>query len=220
MTDRLSQSAFDGPAALESIRECQAVHSEVSSPIRDVHPLAAVFNVVIAVGVAALFFICGPSAISGLVVAVTVNTVERSTEWAVPHVGKERREVIAPAVAHGDTPTAVSGIRLVTRLEATLLGSGPGAMLPRAGQSVRGVLTGAPLSTNTAATLRPSRCQTPTHHVNLASATTPASPSERAAAISATTKYDESSECYPRQVDGQHFLIINQISPVGVIVHG
>ncbi len=52
---------------------------------------------------------------------VVVNTLQGKTRWATPHIGKESRVAIAPAVADSDVARAVVGEIFSIRVSAAVL---------------------------------------------------------------------------------------------------
>src|SRR5665213_482869 len=71
----------------------------------------------------------GPNAVAWLIVAVVVLAFERQASRTRPHVAVERRDIVAPLVAHRDAASAVVLVVLVVGVVATVLRAAPCAVL-------------------------------------------------------------------------------------------
>ena len=78
-----------------------------------------------------------PSAVVGRVGAVVIDPFQREAARSWPHVGTERREVVAPFVAHGDPAPAVVVVVGVSRIEASIFRGSPDHVFGRAAASAR-----------------------------------------------------------------------------------
>lgn len=77
---------------------------------------AEMCNVMTLARVVALGVAGRPSAVTGLIVAVYIDTIKRVAHWARPHISQEDREIMDPFGAHGDTaPAVVPEVRIVSR---------------------------------------------------------------------------------------------------------
>ena len=88
--------------------------------------------------IVALLFSCSPSAITGLVVSIVVDSFKR-VHWrrTLPHVGKEVVEGFQPAVANRDSTATVVFERLAFWSQAAALHSKPDGVLISSAGSVR-----------------------------------------------------------------------------------
>jgi hypothetical protein len=78
-----------------------------------------------------------PAAIRRFVMSVAVNAIKRASDWPIPHVSEERREVVLPLGAHGDSPSSVVSKVLRGSAEAPLLSLLPHRELRGVTHSVR-----------------------------------------------------------------------------------
>ena len=92
-----------------SLVEAKGINAGFLRPIRNAQSLPVVRKLDVSSGVARLLCWCCPAAISWLVALVVVDAIYRHSCRPFAHVGEERREV-APAVAHRDATSAISGI--------------------------------------------------------------------------------------------------------------
>lgn len=81
-------------------------------------------HIAIAPGVLVLLFLRLPLAVTGLIVAVVVDTANAVIRWRVPHVLKEGMDAV-PSLADGDAPAAVVAVVIVTGVIAALLHGNP-----------------------------------------------------------------------------------------------
>ena len=119
--------------------------------LRQRHPFTFVHHIAALTRVIALHVTTSPSAILRRIGAIHVNTVQRVSLRARPHVGQELRKRILPRVNHIDAATAVIRIVVVVGAIAAQLRRTPRHILWRIrsirrravrGESVRGRLSG------------------------------------------------------------------------------
>src|ERR1051325_7891617 len=116
---RLEDGHFRLPSSQDPTAKRALVDSRYPRPIGDDPAFAADLEKVNARGISPLLYLRCPPHVSGLVVPVVVDAVERVLAGrSAPDVGKEALERLAPAIAHRDTATAVSVKRLMLRVEA------------------------------------------------------------------------------------------------------
>lgn len=136
--ERLCQSTFSGPAALETLQQNQAVDTALIRPTLKCLTLTSVLNEVIAPGVSVLLSLCRPvavfSAVSSRVVSAFDGMAGRRTK---AHVSQEGREVTAPLIADRNTSAAVILERLILWLVTTAQHALPRLILGRRGFSSR-----------------------------------------------------------------------------------
>lgn len=69
-----------------------------------------------------------PAAVTRLVVAVVVNTVDRASAWTFSHIRQEVQEVGAPAIADRDSSSTVVAVRSVSTVVAPAVHRAPGGV--------------------------------------------------------------------------------------------
>lgn len=135
----IRQSIFHGPSSeKDAMPHLNPVHTEILAD----RSKRALFSVVHDKNsptlVSRLFGAGGPTAVTWLVGAIVVDAVHRVVAtWPRPHVGSERREIIAPAITHGNPSAAVPRIGDLLGVQASVLYRRPDLVLQRSGLSVR-----------------------------------------------------------------------------------
>jgi|GEM_PF-6768896 len=110
---------------------------------------------VVVASIVRLLFARRPTAISRLVVAVVVDTLDRMLRrGARPHVSEEFRKILSPTVGHGDPSATVAMVIRVMLFVATTLGVEPRLILGGAGAPVSARIEGPLLSIEATAALR------------------------------------------------------------------
>lgn len=106
----LAQGALNGPLSPHQAQP-QGAHrpAAFTRPLGNVFGLALVSDWTIPARVVRLGAWRGPSAVAWFVVSVIVPAIQCQARRALTHVSKERREVMTPTVAHGNTACAIRG---------------------------------------------------------------------------------------------------------------
>lgn len=108
LLNRRGYGALAGPAALQALCNDQGVcETTAARPFSDRVSLAVELKVVVAARVVVLCLAGRPLAVGRRVWAVVIDAVNRSADWAWPHVSVERLERRSPFVAHSNAAPAV-----------------------------------------------------------------------------------------------------------------
>ncbi|WP_156773699.1 hypothetical protein [Paraburkholderia tropica] len=104
----LGGCSLDRPSIPDAISENRRSHPDFSSYLGACFHFPFVVDQHVVAPIVGLLSRCGPPTIARLIVAVDIReSVERCAGWPLAHVSKERREIVAPPIAHGYATTAV-----------------------------------------------------------------------------------------------------------------
>jgi hypothetical protein len=109
---RLCQRSRETPQ-LDSAAKCAAVNSKLSCPVSTDHLASIVLYPDIPPRVSGLFRIRRPLAVAWAVSGAVVDALDGRFRWPVAHVGREGKERLSPAVAHGYSACSIIAILLV-----------------------------------------------------------------------------------------------------------
>ena len=113
---------------LESVVDLEAIHAKNFRRLSHSHSLSIDFNQPICPAISTLLFGANPSAISGLIVALVVDAVNRQASRPPTHVCKEIGKD-HPSITNGNSAPAVIGKAFVLRARAPLNHPAPNAVL-------------------------------------------------------------------------------------------
>jgi len=106
-----TQNLFNRHTEPAAVVNSGRLHSKAICPLLNTQRLSVKLNKKswrMIAAVICLLCLCGPSAVSGLIVPVVVDPVEREIKtWPLAHILTERFEGIKPAIADCDSPLAV-----------------------------------------------------------------------------------------------------------------
>ena len=143
----LRQSPFNIVAALQSKKQRGSLNARVATPFRQRQRLAVVCVSDVLLRIAGLLRRCSPSHVTGFIMAVIVDTVQRM-RWRRlrPHVGKERLELVAPCFAYSDAASTVSRKVLIFGIKAAGAHRVPLRIFRRTTHPVRAVHIASPFT--------------------------------------------------------------------------
>lgn len=158
-----------------------------------------------------------PSAITRLVVAVVVDSLDRVPVRPRPHVAQERRKVVSPLVAHADAAPAVVGVAGRCGIVATLFRVLPRPIFRASGLSVCSLMGKRARHVNpkAAATARPANPQSVAGGFDLAAAVASTEPPGFRIFGVCSSKDDKATEPPPGK--GNHGWHAHILRCVGVV---
>ena len=118
---RFRQCVMNRPASFKSSSNRAFVDADHARPLADCQRLAVMCQHARVRLIDRLGGPRNPLAITWFVVTVIVGAFKRVALWASSHIGEERSETMAPALAHRDATRAISLIPRVVRIRAALL---------------------------------------------------------------------------------------------------
>lgn len=97
------ECSFYGPAPRETFYYDSAFQAEMSAPFGQTESLSIQGDFVRIAPIAHLSLVIGPSAVSGFIVPIVVDSVKSHPRRAWTHILKECSKAMKPAFAHGDS---------------------------------------------------------------------------------------------------------------------
>ena len=129
LSHRASQDVANGPSILNPVPQCSELDSSSQRPVCQAEGFSIMRQQNVAPLISSLFATRCPSAISGFVISIIVDAVNRMLEarsWT--HIGYEILERIFPSGTHSDSTAAVSGEVERIRIKAPSLHQAPNAV--------------------------------------------------------------------------------------------
>ena len=116
MRDWFSNGLLWRQSDVQSALQCRREHSSLARYLRQRRSDTIDCHSAIVAPVIVLDFVRGPSNISGFVMPVCVDAVERVTRRTLAHVGQKIRKRVSPALAHLNAAGTIRGVAGVTRV--------------------------------------------------------------------------------------------------------
>jgi len=107
-TDRMSESLFNAPSAMEAHLQDLVWNPEAFTPFGHRERLSTLFDEAVPSGVPVLLDACSPSTVGWRVVSVVVETIDGMVPGrSRSHVGQEGSKIDAPSITDADATSAV-----------------------------------------------------------------------------------------------------------------
>ena len=143
LAPELHRNLVDCPPFQAPVQLLRA-QAESAGAIGEHHSLAPKLDDAVVGAVSVLGVPRRPATVGRLVMPIHINTVERLSGRATPHVPQENRETLAPLSAHPDAATTVLRVAGAGRILTAIDGVPPGAILPRTCATHRRAMLQAP----------------------------------------------------------------------------